>query len=191
MDGDASQARDLSQLIVSCRNGDKAALDEMSAVLYQELRRLAGFALSNERGGHTLQPTSLVHEAYLKLVNQRTVDWRNRAHFLAIASQMMRRILINYAEARNAGKRGGDAAPVTLQDGMGIIDNRETDLLELNGALDALTKIDPQQGNVVELRFFGGLSIEETAEVLKVSPATVKREWATARIWLLKHLRGA
>jgi RNA polymerase sigma factor (TIGR02999 family) len=179
---------DVSQLIVSWRNGNKAALDEMSEVLYKELRRLAHYILSPERSNHTLQPTGLVHEAYLRLVNQKDVDWRNRAHFLGVAAGMMRRILINYAEARNAAKREGYASAITLDDALGVGANPRVDLLELNRSLEQLSKLDPQQSRVVELRYFGGLSIEETAEVLGISPATVKREWSTARLWLARRL---
>jgi RNA polymerase sigma factor (TIGR02999 family) len=185
-----STSRDLSQLVVSWRNGDKAALDEMSGVLYQELRRLARYVLSSERPNHTLQPTGLVHEAYLRLVSQKDVDWRNRAHFLGIAASMMRRILINYAEARHAAKREGYAGAITLGDALGVFANPQVDLLELNRALEQLAKLDPQQSRVVELRYFGGLSVEETAEVLGISPATVKREWSTARLWLFRRMEG-
>jgi RNA polymerase sigma factor (TIGR02999 family) len=180
--------RDVSQLILSWRNGDKAALDEMSEVLYKELRRLARHVLSAERPNHTLQPTGLVHEAYLRLVAQKDVDWRNRAHFLGVAAGMMRRILINHAEARNAAKREGYAGAIALDDTLGVFTNPQVDLLELNRSLEQLAKLDPQQGRVVELRYFGGLSIQETAEVLGISPATVKREWSPARLWLLQRL---
>jgi RNA polymerase sigma factor (TIGR02999 family) len=190
MKGAPSTSRDLSQLIVSWRNGDKAALDEMSGVLYQELRRLARYVLSSERPNHTLQPTGLVHEAYLRLVSQKDVDWRNRAHFLGIAASMMRRILINYAEARKAAKREGYADAIGLEDALGVFTNPQVDFLELNRALDELAKLDSQQGKVVELRYFGGLSIEETAEVLGMSPATVKRDWSTARLWLFQRMGG-
>jgi RNA polymerase sigma factor (TIGR02999 family) len=186
-----SASRDLSQLLVSWRKGDKAALDEMSQVLYQELRRLARYVLSSERPNHTLQPTGLVHEAYLRLVSQKDVDWRNRAHFLGIAAGMMRRILTNYAEARNAAKREGYADAIALDDALGVFSNPQVDFLELNRALEQLAKLDPQQSRVVELRYFGGLSIDETAEVLGISPATVKREWSTARLWLLRRMEGA
>jgi RNA polymerase sigma-70 factor, ECF subfamily len=163
----------------------------MSQVLYQELRRLARYVLSSERPNHTLQPTGLVHEAYLRLVSQEDVDWRNRAHFLGIAAGMMRRILTNYAEARNAAKREGYADAIALDDALGVFSNPQVDFLELNRALEQLAKLDPQQSRVVELRYFGGLSIDETAEVLGISPATVKREWSTARLWLLRRMEGA
>jgi len=162
----------------------------MTPVLYEELRRLARFVLSNERPDHTLQPTALVHEAYLRLVDQHAVDWRNRAHFLGVAAQMMRRILINHAEARHAAKRAGQENAVSLDDALGVFTNPRLDLLALNRALEQLTEMDPQQGRVVELRYFGGLSIDETAEVLGISPATVKREWGTARLYLLQQMEG-
>jgi RNA polymerase sigma-70 factor, ECF subfamily len=184
-------APDVTQLLVEWSQGDKTALDRMTPILYEELRRLARYFLAGERAGHTLQPTALVHEAYIRLVDQRAVDWRNRAQFLGLAASMMRRILINHAEAHNAAKREGSAEVVTLSDSLGVFTQPNLDVLSLNRSLDELTRLDPQQGRVVELRYFGGLSIEETAEVIGVSPATVKREWATARLWLLQHMEGA
>ena len=185
-----AEPQDLTQLLVNWRNGDKSALDEMTPVLYDELRRMARRLLSAERPDHTLQPTALVHEAYLRLVNQRAVDWKNRAHFLGVAATMMRRILINHAKANQAAKREGYAAAISLEDALGVFTNPQVDLLDLDHTLDKLTELDPQQGKVVELRYFGGLSIEETAEVLGISPATVKREWGTARLWLLQQMEG-
>jgi len=182
--------QEFTQLLVNWRNGDKSALDEMTPVLYEELRRVARRLLSAERPDHTLQPTALVHEAYLRLIDQRSVDWRNRAHFLGVAATMMRRILINHAKAHQAAKRGGYAAAISLEDALGVFTNPQVDLLDLDCSLDRLTTLDPQQGKVVELRYFGGLSIEETAEVLGISPATVKREWGTARLWLLQQMEG-
>ena len=181
---------DITTLLVNWRNGDKHALDEMTPLVYEELRGLARYFLSAERSSHTLQPTALVHEAYLRLIGQRTVDWRNRAHFLGVAATMMRRILINHAEARSASKRQAQVRAITLDEALGISTSSQIDLLELHYALDRLTQIDPQQGRVVELRCFGGLNVEETAEVLGISPSTVKREWATARLWLLQQMRG-
>ena len=183
--------RDVTQLLQRWRNGDKAALDEMTPLVYEELRRLARSLLAAERPGHTLQPTALVHEAYMRLVDQRQVDWRNRAHFLGMAATMMRRILISYAEARHAAKREGYANAVTLEDALGVFTTPSVDVLELNRSLDALSELDQRQGKVVELRYFGGLSVEETAECLGISPATVKREWGTARLWLLRHMEGS
>ena len=182
--------QDLTQLLINWRNGDKEALDQMTPALYEELRRLARFFLANERPDHTLQPTALVHEAYIRLIRQHAVDWRNRAHFLGVAATMMRRILINHAQARLAAKRLGQAQPVALDDALGLSTPASIDVLELNQVLEQLTELDPQQGRVVELRYFGGLTVEETAEVLGISPATVKREWSTARLWLLHKIEG-
>ena len=162
----------------------------MTPVVYEELRRLAGYFLAAERSDHTLQPTALVHEAYLRLIDQRSVDWRNRAHFLAMAATMMRRILINHAMAHKAAKRQGNAEVVSLEDAFGVFTDPRVDLLDLNATLDRLSEMDPQQARVVELRYFGGLSIEETAEALGTSPATVKREWSTARLWLMQQMQG-
>jgi|SRR5215475_2539254 len=162
----------------------------MTPVVYEELRRLARHFLAAERSDHTLQPTALVHEAYLRLVDQHAVDWRNRAHFLAMAATMMRRILINYAEAHKAAKREGSVQMVTLDEAFGMHTDPRIDLLHLNTTLDRLSELDAQQARVVELRYFGGLSVDETAEVLGVSPATVKREWSTARLWLMQQMEG-
>ena len=185
-----AEPQDLTQLLMNWRNGDKSALDEMTPVLYDELRRVARRLLAAERPDHTLQPTALVHEAYMRLINQRAVDWRNRAHFLGVAATMMRRILINHAKAYQAAKREGYAAAISLEDALGVFTNPQVDLIDLDHTLDRLTELDPQQGKVVELRYFGGLSIEETAEVMGISPATVKREWGTARLWLLHQMEG-
>lgn len=180
----------VTQLLIDWRNGSKAALDAMTPLLYEELRRLARHFLSAERADHTLQPTALVHEAYIRLVDQRAVDWKNRAQFLGLAASMMRRILINHAEAHKAAKRQGSACVLPLDQAAGVSVNPQVDVLELNRSLEALTRIDPRQGQVVELRYFGGLSIEETAEVMGISPATVKREWGTAKLWLMQQMEG-
>jgi RNA polymerase sigma factor (TIGR02999 family) len=182
--------RDFTRLLVDWRNGDKTALDQMTPVLYEELRRLARYFLASERPDHTLQPTALVHEAYMRLVDQHAVDWKNRAHFLGVAASMMRRILINHARAHRAAKREGYAQALSLEDALGVFTNPRVDLIELNQALHQLTEMDPQQGKVVELRYFGGLTIEETAEVMGISAATVKREWGTARLWLMQQMEG-
>lgn len=183
--------RDFTKLLADWQNGDKKALDEITPLLYEELRGLARYFLSAERAGHTLQPTALVHEAYMRLVGQHAVDWRNRAHFLGVAATMMRRILINYAEARNAAKREAQAQAVSLDEALRITADDSLDVLDLNRALERLSELDPQQGRIVELRCFGGLTVEETAEVLEISPATVKREWSTARLWLMHQIGGA
>jgi len=179
---------DFTRLLADWQNGDKHALDEMTPLLYEELRGLARYFLSAERSGHTLQPTALVHEAYLRLVGQHAVDWRNRAHFLGVAATMMRRILINHAESRNAAKREAFTQAVSLDEALRISTGAELDLLDLNRALERLTELDPRQARIVELRCFGGLTVEEAAEVLELSPATVKREWSTARLWLLQQI---
>jgi RNA polymerase sigma factor (TIGR02999 family) len=182
--------QELTQLLVKWRHGDKSALDAMTPVVYDELRRVARRLLSVERPDHTLQPTALVHEAYIRLVDQRSVDWKNRAHFMGMAATMMRRILINHAKAHRAAKREAYADAISLDDALGVFSRPQVDLLDLDQSLDRLAKLDPQQGRVVELRYFGGLSIEETAEVMGISPATVKREWGTARLWLIQQLEG-
>jgi RNA polymerase sigma factor (TIGR02999 family) len=187
---DALPPEEFTQLLVNWRKGDKSALDEMTGVLYHELRRLARRLLAAERPNHTLQPTALVHEAYMRLVDQRAVDCQSRAHFLGIAAGMMRRILINHAHAHKAAKREGFAEAITLDDALGVFTNPRVDLLALDQSLDKLARLDPQQGKVVELRYFGGLSIEEAAEVLGVSTATVKRDWVTARLWLIQQMDG-
>jgi RNA polymerase sigma factor (TIGR02999 family) len=164
----------------------KAALDDMAPAMYDELRRLARHYLSGERSGHTLQPTALVHEAYLRLAGQRSVDWSNRAQFLGLAASMMRRILINYARSRAAAKR---AQPLQVETGDPAAGLPVVDLLDLHRALEELAKLDARQEKIVELRFFAGLSIEETAEVLGLAPITVNRDWATARLWLMRQVR--
>ncbi|HET6957736.1 MAG TPA: ECF-type sigma factor [Vicinamibacterales bacterium] len=171
-------------------SGDRAALDEMLPVVYVELKRLARLYLRGERAAHTLQPTALVHEAYVKLLDQRQVDWRNRAQFLGVAAGAMRRVLMHYAETRNARKRQGTLERVTLDAELAALEQSATvDILDLNRALERLTALDARQSQIVELRVFGGLSIDETAEVMAVSPATVKRDWNVARLWLRRELR--
>jgi len=182
----------ISQLLLQWNDGDQAALDRLMPLVYDELRRLARSYLRRERPDHTLQATALVNEAYVRLVDQNSVTWRNRAHFFGIAAQMMRRILVNHALAKRAAKRGGRAHTLTLEDAeaAGLIpeDRRGVDVVLLDEALKELEQIDARQGRIVELRYFGGLSVEETGEVLAVSPATVKREWSTARVWLRRRM---
>ncbi len=168
--------------------GDCQALDELTPLVYDELRRMARTYLRSERSDHTLQATALVHEAYLRLIDQRSVSWQNRAHFFGIASQMMRRILVNHAVAHAAEKRGGEHEKLSLDEAMGSSNPEQVDLIALDEALTELERLDPQQTRIVELRFFGGLTIEETAEALRISPATVKRDWSTARLWLRREL---
>jgi RNA polymerase sigma factor (TIGR02999 family) len=184
----AMQTPDVTMLLDSWSKGDQNALDQLTPVVYDELRRLAASYMRRERQDHTLQSTALVNEAYLKLVDQKNVVWQNRAHFFGIAAQMIRRILVDHARAHKAEKRGGGAGVLSLDEAIGVPERRDVEILSLNDALTRLTELDPQQGRIVELRFFTGLSIEETAEVVGVSPATVKREWASARAWLFREI---
>jgi len=179
---------DVTQLLVNWGNGDQQALEDLLPLVYDELRRLAGAYLRRERSGHTLQSTALVHEAFLKLVQQRDVHWRNRAHFFGIAAQMIRRILVDHARMGLAEKRGSGGIKVELNDVMAIASQREIDVLELDAALAKLTQMDERQSRIVELRFFAGMSVEETAEVMQLSPATVKREWSSAKAWLFREM---
>jgi RNA polymerase sigma factor (TIGR02999 family) len=188
VDIDTPSTSSATRLLLRWRNGDRGAFDELLPLVYDELRRLARGYLRRERVEHTLQSTALVHEAYLRLVDQ-NVAWENRAHFFGIAAQMMRRILVDQARARQAAKRG-DALKVTLDEGMAVAEARNLDVLALDRALHRLSQLDEQQGKVVELRFFAGLSIEETAEALSISSATVKREWAMAKAWLSSEMQA-
>jgi RNA polymerase sigma-70 factor (ECF subfamily) len=180
----------VTRLLIDWGNGEQAALDEMLPLVYEDLRRLAAFYMSRERPGHTLQPTALVNEAYLRLVEQRKVDWKNRAQFLGLAAEMMRRILVNYARERVAAKRGGEGQKVSLSFAVDSLTQEEFDVLPLNEALEKLTIIDSRKSRIVDLKFFGGLTTEEIAEVLQVSHATVEREWSFARAWLYNHVKG-
>ncbi|HQU86684.1 MAG TPA: sigma-70 family RNA polymerase sigma factor [Pyrinomonadaceae bacterium] len=176
--------KDVTQLLSKAQAGNREALDELLPLVYDELRRVAGSHLRNERDNHTLQATALVNEAYIRLLEQKEVDWQNRLHFFSIASEMMRRILVNYAVQRNAKKRGDGAIQVELDEAISYTDGRDFDIVSLNDALNTLAKLDEQQAKIVELRFFGGLTIEETAQVLGISDSTVKREWRMAKAWL-------
>ena len=169
-------------------DGDEAALEQLIPLVYQELHRLAHRYLGRERAGHTLQTTALVNEAYMRLVDWQSVEWQNRAHFFAISAQLMRRILVDFARSRRFAKRGGGAPQVAFDEAMAIAPKRGLDLVALDDALTSLAALDPRQSQVVELRFFGGLSIAETAEVLKVSPGTVRRDWSLAQAWLHREL---
>ena len=180
---------DLTQTLQRSRQGERAALDAMLAALYDELHAMAARQLRRERAGHTLQPTALAHEAFLKLVDQRSVAWADRAHFMALAAQAMRRILADHARRRHALKRGGDAVRVTLVESEVPGAGGDADLASLDAALDRLAALDQRQARIVELRFFGGLTVEETAEVVGISPATVKRDWQVARAWLYRELQ--
>ncbi|HZH34944.1 MAG TPA: sigma-70 family RNA polymerase sigma factor [Pyrinomonadaceae bacterium] len=179
----------VTQLLLEIKNGRRDSLDELLPLVYGELRRLADNYLRRERTDHTLQPTALVHEAYLKLIGQKEVDWQNRAHFFGVAARLMREILIDHARTRNREKRGGKfQTRVVLDEAISFFDEKDLDILALDEALTNLEKLDPEQTRIVELRFFGGLTVEETAEALGISPATVKREWQTAKLWLLREL---
>ena len=179
----------ITQLLIDWSDGDQAALEKLMPLVYDELRRLASNYLRRERASHTLQPTALVNEAYLKLVDQRNAKWQNRAHFFGISAQLMRRILVDHARQHQAAKRGGSKQQrLSITSAERVAKQPEVDLLALNEALDELTTMDPQQAQIVELKFFGGLSIEETAEVLGISHATVERDWKMARAWLRRQL---
>ena len=179
----------VTQLLIDSGSGDERAREELLPLVYAELRRLAGGYMRRERPDHTLQPTALVHEAYLRLVDQQRVDWKNRAQFLGVAAVMMRRILVNHARDRAAAKRGGHAERVSVTFAEALL-RPELDVISLHDALDRLAAIDPRKGHVVELKFFGGLTTEEIAEVLHVSSATVERDWTFARAWLHDALDG-
>jgi RNA polymerase sigma factor (TIGR02999 family) len=186
--------QEVTQWLVAWSNGDSAALDQLIPLVHEELRRLAkrymGQERRRERHGVTLQTTALVNEAYLRLIDARNVQWESRAHFFAISAQLMRRILVDYARSRNRAKRGGAAQRVSLEEAAVFSAEHAPDLVALDDALDALAKIDERMSRVVELRFFGGLSVEEAARVLKVSPQTIMRDWRMAKSWLLHELDG-
>jgi RNA polymerase sigma factor (TIGR02999 family) len=179
---------DVTELLLAWNKGDLEALDHLMPVVYDELRRLAKHQMRFESPHHTLQATVLVNEAYLRLVDQKRVNWKNRAHFFGAAAQIIRRVLVDYARSRNRLKRGGDAVKVSLLEGMGSSAAIELDVVALDRALSELAKLDLQQERIIELRFFAGLSIEETAAALDISPATVKRDWAVARAWLYREM---
>lgn len=183
-------AQEVTQLLLDwSQEGNRAALDSLTPLVYDELRRLAGAYLRRERTDHTLQSTALVHEAYMKLIDQKNVQWQNRTHFFGVAAQMIRRILVDHARSHHAAKRGAGLAQLSLDDALSVPgQQRDVNLMALDDALAELEKLDPQQSRVIELRYFAGLSIEETAEVMSISAATVKREWSTARAWLFREL---
>jgi RNA polymerase sigma-70 factor (ECF subfamily) len=187
---DQAPPSDVTHLLLAWRGGDRAVAEQLLPAIYAELHRQAARAMRRENEDHTLQATALVHEAYLRLVDQSRVEWRNRAHFFGVAAQLMRRILVDHARARRAAKRGGGDRAVTLSnvDSAGQPDASDMDVLALHEALEKLASLDPEQARLVEMRYFTGLNIEETAEALGISPATVKREWATARAWLRREL---
>ena len=179
---------DVTALLGDWSRGNRSALSQLLPLVYAELRRVAALQLRNERSDHTLQPTALVHEAYLRLVDQRQVDWQNRAHFFGVAAQVMRRILVDHARRHGASKRGDGVRCVSIEEAKEAAAPNEIPILALDHALDRLEKIDSELAKIVELRAFGGLTIEEAAHVLSVSPSTVKRDWRTARAWLTREL---
>lgn len=181
-------SQSITQLLIEWRDGDQTALDRLIPLVHQELRRLAHHYLKRERPEHTLQTTALVNEAYLKLVDHKDMHWQNRAHFFAVAAQAMRRILVDHARSRDAIKRGRGVAVITLDEAAAIADTQAADLLALNDALDQLTLLDVRKSRIVELRYFGGMTVEEAAEVLGLSPTTVNREWQSAKTWLLRTM---
>ncbi|MDQ3755537.1 MAG: sigma-70 family RNA polymerase sigma factor [Acidobacteriota bacterium] len=182
----------ITERLIAWSHGDAAALDDVIRVVYHELRRMADRYLRMERPDHTLQPTALVHEAYLRLVDQTQVNWQNRAQFFGVAAQMMRRILVDHAKTTHRDKRGGAALKLPLDEAVNLSQGRAADLLALDDALKSLAEIDQRKSRVVELRFFGGLSVKETAEALEVSPQTVLRDWKLAKAWLYQEIkRGA
>jgi len=182
------EPQEVTRLLLAWNQGDESALEKLVPQVYQELRRLAKRQMRGEHPDHTLQTTALINEAYLRLVDLRNIQWQNRAHFFALCARLMRRILVDFARSRHYAKRGGGAHPVSLDRSLVVSPAHSTDLVAVDDALKALTKVDARKAQVVELRFFGGLTVEETAEVLKVSPETVQRDWELAKAWLLREL---
>jgi RNA polymerase sigma-70 factor (ECF subfamily) len=180
--------QNVTELLIGRSKGDKEALDALVPLVYDELRRQASRYLRHERVGHTLQTTALIHEAYLRLVDQKNVHWQNRAHFFGIAAQLMRRILVDHARTRKRAKRGGSDVRISLSEATLKTRAQDLDIVALDEALERLAAIDEQQSKIVELRFFSGLTVEETAEVLSISPATVKRDWSMAKAWLHREI---
>lgn len=180
----------ITELLIGWNQGDKGALDRLMPLVYDELRNVARHHLAAE-DTHSLESAALVNETYLRLVDQQRVEWRNRAHFFAISARMMRRILVDHARQRRAAKRGGDRPTLSLDPSLGLPERKDLDVVALDEALGNLSRLDPQQARVIELRFFGGLTIEETSEALNISPATVTRDWVTAKAWLFDQLHRA
>jgi RNA polymerase sigma-70 factor (ECF subfamily) len=180
---------DISTLLRAWTGGDQCALEKLTPIVYHELHRLAGLHMRRERTGHSVQTTALVNEAYVRLVDYKQMQWENRAHFFAVSSQLMRRILVEHARRHNL-KRGGGVPHISLEEAAIVDHDRDSDLVALDDAMNQLGRIDPRKVQVVEMRFFGGLSVEETAEVLKISTVTVKRDWRAARAWLHRELTG-
>jgi RNA polymerase sigma factor (TIGR02999 family) len=185
---DTASSAEITRLLRAWGGGNQAAMDELAPLVYAELRRMARRYLRRENPGNTLQPTALVHEAYLRLADAANMRWEDRAHFFAVSAQMMRRILVDAARTRATGKRGAGALHLNLNESIDAMPDRGSDLIALDDALDAQTQLDPRKARVVEMRFFGGLSVEETAEVLKISAPSVQRDWKLARAWLMREL---
>lgn len=183
--------KEITQLLLAWSDGQQAALDKLIPLVHDELHRIAKRYMNGERPGHTLQTTALVNEAYLRLIDSSRVHWQNRTHFFAIAAQLMRRILVDFARSRHNLKRGGQAKQVSLDETLAVSPERGAEIIALDDALDALAALDMRQSQVVELRFFGGLSINETAEALKISEGTVRRDWSLAKAWLYRELSGS
>jgi len=179
----------VTAILLKWREGDESALDQLVPIVHNELRRIARRCMAGERAGHSLQATALVNEAYLRLIDVQHVDWQNRAHFLAMSARLMRRILVDYARSKGYQKRGGGAMKVTFDEGLPVVVEPALDLVALDDALKALATVDERKSRVIELRFFGGLSVEETANVLAVSPETVMRDFKLAKAWLMRELR--
>lgn len=186
----AAIPQEITQLLMNWSQGDKASLDQLVPLVYPELRRLAKRHMSRENPGHTLQTSALINEAYLKLVDQQNVEWQNRAHFFAVAAQVMRHILVDHARTRNYAKRGGGAPKLPLDEAAALTEQRAAQLIALDDALRDLAALDERKSQIVELRFFGGLSLDETAEVMCISPSTVQREWRAAKAWLHHTMTG-
>ena len=180
----------MTGILLKWREGDEAALDRLVPIVHDELRRIARRCMAGERAGHSLQATALVNEAYLRLIDVKHVNWQNRAHFLAMSARLMRRILVDYARSKGYQKRGGGAVKVTFDEGLPVAAEPAMDLVALDDALKVLATMDERKSRVIELRFFGGLSVEETATVLAVSPETIMRDWKLAKAWLMRELRG-
>ena len=185
-----SESTGVTQLLIDLSDGDERAVDELLPVVYDELRRIAKYYMSRERSSHTLQATALVHETYLKLIDQHKVDWKNRSHFFGLAAEIMRRILVNHARDRKAEKRGGEMQQVSLSIAIDSFQKQDVDVLALDETLDELAKMDARKAKVVELKFFGGLKSKEIAEVLQISDATVEREWSFAKAWLYSRMNN-
>jgi len=185
-----SRQQEVTQVLVRASNGDEVAAEALWSLIYEELRRIAHRQLQRERQGHTLSTTALVHEAYLRLIDHKKIDWKDRGHFYGLSARAMRNILVDYARRRNAQKRGGGRARVTLEEGMAFSEDQMEDLIALDSVLTRLSEMDPRLGQVIEYRYFAGLTAEETAEVLDVSLRTVQRDWIKARGWLYKELYG-